>query len=275
MARALAFSPELRFQALWADADQVYALFTRPDPLFVSAPVEAGVYAALSPARAEAALFERGITDLWGHTSANAIDPAPLLDHGDWPVLRPMLARPIPNTGTPEALELRPAPEGAASLRIGPVQSGLPGPALLSVALRGDRIAQLEARLGFGHRGVLALLRGRTPNEAAKLVARISATGAVAHSLAFAHAAEAALGADVPPRAIALRMALAAIERIAVTLHDAAQVRDALGRDPARILDQRDALLRASAIAFEAGCSWTRSCQAASRATSAGRAGRA
>src|SRR4051794_39994678 len=117
MARALPRQPELRFEALWADADLVYALFTRPDPLLVSAPIEAGIYAALSPFRPDAALSDRAVNALWGQTPADAPAARPLLDHGAWPVLQPLLPRPIPNTGAPEPVELRPAPAGSILLR--------------------------------------------------------------------------------------------------------------------------------------------------------------
>ncbi|GAC1344880.1 MAG: hypothetical protein NVSMB18_23420 [Acetobacteraceae bacterium] len=260
MAQALGGSAELRFEALWADAAQVFALFTRPEPVLVSAPVEAGVYAALSPARPDAALFERMIGDLWGHLAASAVDARPWLDHGFWPVVRPMLARPIPNSGTPEPTELRAMPEGVSAYRLGPVQSGplqsgplgsgLAGPALLAVAARGERLVQVEARLGYAHRGVLAAMRGRTPAEAAVLAARIAGEGTVSHSLAFARAAEAALGAEPPPRAIALRGVLAGLERMALHLLDHGRALAAVGWDAAGSLEQRERLLRAAQLAF-------------------------
>ncbi len=247
MARALARRSELRFEALWADSANVYALFTRPDPLLVSAPVEAGVYGALSPYRPEAAPFERAIADLWGHIGAHAIDTRPWLDHACWPVLRPMQERPAPNTGSGEPPEMRSA-SGAATLQSGPI--GAFGPALQAFSLRGDTILQVDARLGYAHRGVLALMTGRTPAEAAPLAARLSGEATVAYSVAFSRAAEAALGAEPPPRAIALRGVAAELERVAIHLHDLARMAEAAGMDTARLIDEREALLRACHLAF-------------------------
>ncbi len=251
MAQALPQQPDLQFQALWADAGQVFALFTLPAPLLVSAPVEAGLYGALSPYRPDAALFERMVADLWGHLAADGLDARPWLDHGCWPVLRPMLPNPVPNAGPPEAPELREA-EGEALHRIllGPVRPGIAEPARIGVAARGETVVCLEARLGYAHKGTLALMRGRTLDEAALLVARLSGEGAVAHALAFARAAEAALGLEPPPRALALREVLAGLERVAVHLHDIGAALDAAGHDPAQPERQREAVLQAGVAAF-------------------------
>lgn len=248
LVRALERDPVPQFEALWADAAQVYALFTRPEPLLVSAPVEAGVYAALSPARPAASWFERAIGDLWGHLAAHALDPRPLLDHGGWTVLRPMLARPVPNAGSAEPVQTRPAPKGWASVQYGPV--GPCGPIVTALAARGERLVEAEIRPGYGHRGVLDRMRGKNAADAAPLVARLSAAGTIAHSVAFARAVEAAAGAEPPPRAAALRSVAGAAEQVAIGLHHLARTFEAAGHDPAAFEEQRETVLRASALAF-------------------------
>ena len=82
-------------------------------------------------------------------------------------------------------------------------------------SVRGEQVLKLQARLGYSHKGTLAMMRGKSPRLAARFAARISGDATVAHSIAFAHAAEAALGLTVPPRAIYLRAVMAEIERIA------------------------------------------------------------
>jgi len=60
--------------------------------------VEAGHYPALSPIWPGAAWYERMIRDLWGHAADAGTDARPWLDHGTWPLLRPMALRPEPRT---------------------------------------------------------------------------------------------------------------------------------------------------------------------------------
>jgi Ni,Fe-hydrogenase III large subunit len=63
-------------------------------------------------------------------------------------------------------------------------------------------------------------MRDKSPEEAARLAARISGDSTVAHGLAFARAVEAALGIEVPKRALWLRALMAEMERIANHLGD-------------------------------------------------------
>jgi Ni,Fe-hydrogenase III large subunit len=63
-------------------------------------------------------------------------------------------------------------------------------------------------------------MKGLPLYRAAKLAGRVSGDSTVAYSLAFARAAEAALGADVPQRAHWLRALMAELERLANHLGD-------------------------------------------------------
>src|SRR6185312_11326836 len=101
---------------------------------------------------------------------------------------------------------------------IGPVHGVIAPPLHLRATLAGEIVRRLELRGGYAHRGQLALMRGKSPRAAARFAARISADATVAHALAFARAAEAALDVTPPPRAAALRLAMAEIERIAIHL---------------------------------------------------------
>jgi Ni,Fe-hydrogenase III large subunit len=100
-------------------------------------------------------------------------------------------------------------------MAVGPVHAGIIEPGHFRFSLRGEQVLKLETRLGYSHKGTLALMRGKSPRLAARFAARISGDATVAHGLAFAHAAEAALGLQVPPRAQFLRAVMAEIERIA------------------------------------------------------------
>ena len=205
---------------LWADLSHVHGLFLADEarPVLASVEVEAGLYPALSPVRPGAAWFERAIRDLWGHEAQCGVDSRSWLDHGRWPQRRPMSLRPAP-AEAPEPFEfLGEATDATHQVPLGPVggaAAGLDGAAHLRLTVIGDTILRAEALGGYGHRGVLAAMRGLTPRAAAPLVARLASDSAVAHAAAFARAAEAALAVQVPPRAEAIRAAALELERVA------------------------------------------------------------
>lgn len=263
MARELVAKPGLAFVALWADAGHVHALFQGDAPVIASVAVEAGLYAALSPARPGAALFERAVADLWGHLAADAVDVRPWLDHGTWPTLRPLSDRPVPNRGatagdasdwaTPELPEMLEAAGQAVSF--GPLPPGMAGPGMAGpgywrMTLEGMAVRRLEARMGYAHRGVLGLMRGKSAAGAARVVARIDGAATVAHSTAFARAVEAAVGAEVPARGVALREVALAVERVAVRLHGLHAVVEAAGGTWPAVQVAREGLLAACGAAF-------------------------
>jgi Ni,Fe-hydrogenase III large subunit len=76
-------------------------------------------------------------------------------------------------------------------------------------------VVRLEERLGYVHKGIESLMAGVELDRAAQLAGRVSGDSTVAYALAFAQAAEAALGIEVPPRACWLRALMAELERLA------------------------------------------------------------
>ncbi len=256
LAAALPDQPTLALLALWADAGQVHALFCDEGDgamLPASVAVAAGAYPALSPSRPAAAWFERMILDLWGHAAEGGLDARPGLDHGRWPTSAPLSLRPLPVAGKPEPQEFLPASgPDLHVLPLGPVRAGIAEPALLRLAAQGETVVRLEVRLGWLHKGTLALMRGKSPRAAARFAARLAGDSTVAHGIAFARAAEAASGVAAPPRADALRAVMAEIERIANHLADLAAIGQAAGFAPlaALCLPHREAFLRAAATAF-------------------------
>lgn len=204
--------------ALWADTTHVHALFFDATDIVivpVSAAVEAGLYPALSPHRPGAAWFERAIKDLWGHTAEGGTDGRAWLDHGHWPLSLPLSPRPGPPPHPVEPPVFLGEPEdGRMRAPIGPVWGHIEAAAHLRLTLHHGHVTAAECLLGYGHKGTLALMRGKSPRAAARFAARLAGDMTVAHGLAFATATEAALDLAVPPRAIALRASMAEIERI-------------------------------------------------------------
>jgi len=111
---------------------------------------------------------------------------------------------------------------------------------------------RLEQRLGYVHKGIESLIAGASIEQATKLAARTSGDSTVAYGIAFAHAVEAALGIEAPPRARHLRALMAELERLANHFGDIGAIcNDAsfsLMHAHCGIL--RETVLRAAAAAF-------------------------
>lgn len=252
MARALSVDP-MRLIGLWADTVQVHALFldeARMTAHLASVPVEDGQYLALSPVRPGSAWAERMIHDLWGHRAEGAGDERPWLDHGHWPLTHPLSPRPGPAPTEADPPEFLPG--SGMQLPLGPI-TGLIDPSIhRRLTVQGARVGRAESRLGYAHKGTLALMRGKSPRTAARFAARIAADATVAHSIAFARAAEAALGAEAPPRAVWLRALMGEVERATSHLSGLERLAEAIGlpRLAMACLMQRERLAWASETAF-------------------------
>ena len=208
--------------ALWAEPGVVHAAFLGDGVVIASAPAEGGRYAALSPVRPGAIRFERMIRDLWGLEAEGAVDLRPWLDHGRWGVVGPMSGAPLAMPGAePAQPEFLPAEgEGIHQIPVGPIHAGVIEPGHFRFHIQGEVVVRLEARLGYKHKGTLGLMMGKSVRAAAVFPARLSGDSTVAHGWAFAMAAEAALGVEPPPRAVALRAVMAELERIHNHLND-------------------------------------------------------
>ncbi|MSP29863.1 MAG: hydrogenase expression protein HypE [Acetobacteraceae bacterium] len=256
MAAALAREPGLALIALWADPTDIHALFVDEAAgavLFASVPVQGGRYPALSPTRPGAAWYERMIADLWGHTAQGGTDGRAWLDHGRWPQVFPLATRPGPAGPAPEPPEFLPTDgQDLHQIPVGPIHAGIIEPGHFRFTAQGETIARLEIRLGYTHKGTLSLMRGKSPRVAARFAARLSGDSTVAHSLAFSHATEAALGVEIPMRAVMLRAVMAELERMANHLGDIGAIcNDAsFAFAFARFGFLREEILRASSFAF-------------------------
>ena len=110
--------------------------------------------------------------------------------------------------------------ESLHQIPVGPVHAGIIEPGHFRFTASGETVVRLEERLGYAHKGIESLMAGASIERAAKLAARTSGDSTVAYGIAFAHAVEAALGAEVPPRARYLRALMAELERLANHLGD-------------------------------------------------------
>jgi Ni,Fe-hydrogenase III large subunit len=209
----------LTLLGLWGDRAVVHmALRDEGDRTIavLSLDCPTGRFPSVGVAHPPAIRLERTIRDLFGLEPDGAPDTRPWLDHGRWNVSQPLsgAAQPRHSEGTLYTF-LPTEGENLHQIPVGPVHAGIIEPGHFRFTAGGETVVRLEERLGYAHKGIEGLMAGSDLERAAKLAGRISGDSTVAYALAFARAAEAALGADVPVRAVWLRALMAELERLA------------------------------------------------------------
>ncbi len=164
--------------------------------------------------------LERAIHSLYGYVAVGLPDSRPWLDLGFWNVQHPLGAREAA-PAVRDAYQFLPVEgESLHQIPVGPVHAGIIEPGHFRFTAGGETVVRLEERLGYVHKGIESLMTGAPIAQAAKLAARTSGDSTVAYGIAFAHAVEAALGIEAPPRAQFLRALMAELERLANHLGD-------------------------------------------------------
>ncbi|HTV52147.1 MAG TPA: hypothetical protein VME21_13245 [Steroidobacteraceae bacterium] len=142
--------------------------------------------------------------------------------------------------------------DGVHEIAVGPVHAGIIEPGHFRFSVVGEKVLRLEEHLGYVHKGIGRLFRGRSLLEGQVLAARVSGDSAVAFGWAYCQALEGMAGASPPPRAAFLRALMLELERIANHLGDLG----ALGNDAgfafglAQFSRLKELLLRATHAAF-------------------------
>jgi Ni,Fe-hydrogenase III large subunit/Ni,Fe-hydrogenase III component G len=206
---------------LWADTGAVRTVHmailddSAADIAVVSLESPDGTFPSVGAIHPPAIRFERAIRSLFGLEPVGAPDARPWLDLGFWDVQYPLGAR-TPAPAARSTYEFLPVEgESLHQIPVGPVHAGIIEPGHFRFTAGGETIVRLEQRLGYVHKGIESLMAGATIETAAKLAARTSGDSTVAYGIAFAHAVEAALDTDVPPRGRYLRALMAELERLA------------------------------------------------------------
>jgi Ni,Fe-hydrogenase III large subunit len=203
---------------LWGDTGAVHmatlAEGTR-EIAVVTIPCPDGRFPSVGAQHPPAIRLERAIRDLYGVVPVGLPDARPWLDLGFWDVQHPLgTRRGAPSSREPYAF-LPAEGENLHQIPVGPVHAGIIEPGHFRFTAGGETVVRLEERLGYVHKGIEKLMAGASLERAALLAGRVSGDSTVAYAIAFARAAEAALGVDVPARAVWLRALMAELERIA------------------------------------------------------------
>lgn len=229
---------------LWGEPGVAHmALLEGQELAILSIAAEEGRYPSVGARHAPAIRLERAMRDLFGLEPVGLEDKRPWLDHGRW------------NGETPPAASYPFLPvEGDAvhQIPVGPIHAGIIEPGHFRFTCDGETVVRLEERLGYVHKGVELLMANAPLPRAARLAGRVSGDSTVAYAWAFARAVEAALGVDVPPRAVWLRAIMAELERVANHIGDFGGIcNDAsFAIMQAHCTMWRERLLRAAADAF-------------------------
>jgi Ni,Fe-hydrogenase III large subunit len=211
---------------LWGDADpaplvhMALADAAAGEILVVSLACPDRTFPSVGALHPPAIRLERAIHSLYGYAPTEAPDARPWLDLGFWDVQHPLGAHSAPPQARPSYDFLPVEGEALHQIPVGPVHAGIIEPGHFRFTASGETVVRLEQRLGYVHKGIESLMTGATIERAAKVAARTSGDSTVAYGIAFAHAIEAALRIEPPPRARYLRALMAELERLANHLGD-------------------------------------------------------
>ena len=203
---------------LWGDIGEVHMAVLDEGArgiAVVTIPCPDGRFPSVGAVHPPAIRLERAVRDLYGLEPVGCPDTRPWLDLGFWDVQHPLgKRRGAPSSRAPYAFLLAEG-ENLHQIPVGPVHAGIIEPGHFRFTANGETVVRLEQRLGYVHKGIEALMAGASLDTAARLAGRTSGDSTVAYALAFAHAVEAAIDVEVPPRAIYLRALMAELERLA------------------------------------------------------------
>jgi Ni,Fe-hydrogenase III large subunit/Ni,Fe-hydrogenase III component G len=201
----------------------VYACYRwAKDCVIVKAELPAGdpSFPTLTRSYAPAFRFERQMRSLMGVVPEGHPDPRPWIAFEDWPAgthpLRKSFNPLEPLRRVPgEYPWIRAEGEGVYEIPVGPVHAGIIEPGHFRFQAVGEDVVNLEARLGYVHKGIEKRFEALPWERGHLLAGRVSGDTTVAHALGYCTALEAMARCAVPERAHWLRALLLERERIA------------------------------------------------------------
>jgi len=104
--------------------------------------------------------------------------------------------------------------DGKFTVPIGPQHPALKEPAFFSINVDGEIVTNAYVRLGYAHRGIEKAAEDRNWVQTLYLLERICGICSHIHSTAYCLGVEKLAGMEVPPRAQAIRVLVAELERI-------------------------------------------------------------
>ncbi|MEK7275280.1 MAG: NADH-quinone oxidoreductase subunit C, partial [Candidatus Desantisbacteria bacterium] len=197
-------------------------------------PEDDPTFPSLTKKFASAYRFERQINSLMGVVPVGHPDLRPWIKHEDWPDN----AYPLRKSFNASERLLRVkgkypwitvGGEGVYEIPVGPVHAGIIEPGHFRFQAVGEDVINLEAKLGYTHKGIEKRFESLSWEEGTRLAGRVSGDTTVAHSLAYCRAVEAISGCCPPERALWLRALCLERERIANHLWDLGAIANDVG----------------------------------------------
>ncbi len=99
-------------------------------------------------------------------------------------------------------------------LPIGPFHPIQEEPECFELHLDGERIVDMDVRIGYNHRGIEKLSETKSWHQVPFLIERVCGICSASHPMAFVQAVEDIAGVQPPPRALYLRTIICELERI-------------------------------------------------------------
>ena len=167
-----------------------------------------------------ASLFERQISEMFGIEPLGSPDTRRLNLHDEvWPQGWYPLRKDFSLQQAKEG-SYRPyvfnhvSGVGIFEVPVGPVHAGIIGPGHFRFSAAGEPIVNLEARLGFTHRGIEKIMEGSSVIQALKISECVCGDSAFAHGWAFCNAVEKICSANIPAEAVYARVICLELERL-------------------------------------------------------------
>ena len=173
----------------------------------------------------EASWYEKEIYTLFGLTPIGHPHIQRVLLHENWPADVFPLRKDFDGTTRPETahetFEFSVVEgEGIFEVPVGPIHAGIIEPGHFRFSMAGEEILQLEARLGWVHKGIEKLFETLPLDKKVTLSERISGYSSIGHSFAFCQGVELMAGVAISARAQHIRVLCAELERLANHMND-------------------------------------------------------
>ncbi len=172
-------------------------------------------YESLTKDLVQAHAFEREIAEQWAVVPEGHPWLKPLRYHSNYrgaPDIWPDISRQVIPGAYPFFAV---GGEEVHEVGVGPVHAGIIEPGHFRFQCHGEEILHLEIQLGYQHRGLEPMMRGRDVRRGALLSEAIAGDTAIGHSVAYCEVVEALAGCVIPPRAQAIRAVALELERLA------------------------------------------------------------
>jgi ech hydrogenase subunit E len=167
-----------------------------------------------------ASFFERELEEMFGVKVVGTPQPGKLFLPDDWPEGVYPLRKDFspdqigrPGTSRDRATDSGEKPERFV-IPIGPQHPALKEPGHFEFTVDGEIVTSASARLGYAHRGIEKATEDRTWIQNLYLLERVCGICSHVHAMTYCQGVEKLAGVEVPPRARAIRMLMAELERV-------------------------------------------------------------